>query len=95
MLALSWMSTALNTMFLFRPPKESISECPILLIYLLQKEKAIIDSIATILQEKALRLYNSFVKNPKSNLSKRCCDFVSLEKASKNYIKTNIYKQED
>ena len=32
-----------------------------------------------------MKLYNEKINNPKSNLSKRCCNFKLLEKVSVNY----------
>lgn len=37
------------------------------------------------IKKNAMKLYNEKINNPKSNLSKRCCDFKLLEKASVNY----------
>lgn len=53
-------------------------------IYLLQKEKAIIDALEnnSILTNKAKKLYNKCEKNPTSNLAKRCCKFKLLKEKS-------------
>ena len=48
-------------------------------IFLLQKEKKIIDNIQSILENKARKLYNKCVDNINSSLAKRCCDFRLLE----------------
>ena len=37
------------------------------------------------IKKNAMKLYNEKINNPKSNLSKRCCDFKLLEKAIANY----------
>lgn len=54
-------------------------------IYLLQKEKAIIDSVQFILQRKAQKLYEKCLRLPNSSLASRCCDFKLLEKKSDTY----------
>ncbi|MCU6756394.1 Uncharacterised protein [uncultured Eubacterium sp.] len=54
-------------------------------IYLLQKEKALIDAAERTLKEKARKLYAKCTKNPDSKLAKRCCDFIALEKACREY----------
>ena len=54
-------------------------------IYLLQKEKAIIDQISSVIDRKASQLYIKYKQNPKSKLSQRCCNFPELEKAAKGY----------
>lgn len=54
-------------------------------IYLLQKEKKIIDSVAENLMDKARKLYKKRIEMPESSLAKRCCDFVLLEEKSKKY----------
>lgn len=54
-------------------------------IYLLQKEKAIIDAIASILQSKAGKLYQKYLQNPKSSLASRCCNFPLLEEKCNDY----------
>lgn len=54
-------------------------------IYLLQKEKALIDAAEETLKEKARKLYEKCIKSPDSRLAKRCCNFIALEKACKEY----------
>lgn len=56
-------------------------------IYLLQKEKAIIDKLDLTLQNKANKLYCKVAQNPDSNLAKRCCNFKLLEAKAKEYSK--------
>ncbi len=51
-------------------------------IYLLQKEKALIDSVQNILMSKAKKLYEKCMTNPNSALAARCCKFKMLEKKS-------------
>ena len=67
-------------------------------IYLLQLEKSIIDSIEAVITNKATSLYNKFMNNPNSNLSKRCCNFQRLEVTCKEYeaysIKVTEYADE-
>ena len=48
-------------------------------IYLLQKEKLIIDKIALTLQSKAQKLYQKCLDKPNSSLAARCCNFLLLE----------------
>ena len=48
-------------------------------VYLLQREKIIIDSIEPILKSKAEKLYEYCKNKPYSALTKRCCDFLLLE----------------
>lgn len=48
-------------------------------IYLLQKEKALIDNVQDILQRKAIKLYQKCIDKPNSSLAARCCDFKMLE----------------
>lgn len=54
-------------------------------IYLLQKEKALIDNVQDILQNKALKLYQKCTSNPKSSLAARCCDFKLLEEKCNSF----------
>ncbi len=51
-------------------------------IYLLQKEKQLIDSVQNILQNKAKKLYKKCKENPYSSLALRCCNFSLLEEKS-------------
>lgn len=57
-------------------------------IYLLQKEKALIDSIQETLQNKASKLYQKCVAKPDSSLAARCCDFKMLEEKCSTYSNT-------
>ena len=57
-------------------------------IYLLQKEKALIDKFQDILQNKALKLYQRCTSNPNSSLASRCCNFKMLEEKCINYLNT-------
>jgi protein AbiQ len=51
-------------------------------IYLLQKEKMILDALSETIQDKARKLYTKVSLNPTSSLAMRCCDFkLLLEKA--------------
>lgn len=54
-------------------------------IFLLKREKAIIDRIADKLTEKASRLYKEVVRTPDSKVSKRCCNFPALEEMARRY----------
>ena len=56
-------------------------------IYLLQKEKLIIDKIAFVLQSKAQKLYQKCLDKPYSSLATRCCNFLLLEEKCKYYNK--------
>lgn len=56
-------------------------------IYLLQKEKAILDSIQSTLQRKAEKLYAKCLRIPNSSLASRCCNFKLLEEKSCLYSK--------
>lgn len=56
-------------------------------IYLLQKEKAILDSIQSTLQRKAEKLYVKCLHIPNSSLASRCCNFKLLEEKSCLYSK--------
>lgn len=48
-------------------------------VYLLQKEKALIDKVQDTLQIKALKLYQKCTDKPDSSLASRCCNFKMLE----------------
>ena len=61
----------------FKDDKERIDY-----IYLLQKEKALIDTLQETLQNKALKLHHKCVAKPDSSLAKRCCNFKLLEEKS-------------
>lgn len=54
-------------------------------IYLLQKEKLIIDKLSEILENKAKKLYDKCRRMPNSTLAARCCNFLLLEEKCKNY----------
>ncbi len=54
-------------------------------IYLLQKEKALIDNVQDILQNKAMKLYQRCIAQPKSSLATRCCNFKVLEEKCRSY----------
>lgn len=56
-------------------------------IYLLQKEKFLIDNVQDILQNKALKLYQKCISKPGSSLAARCCDFKMLEEKCRSYPK--------
>lgn len=56
-------------------------------IYLLQKEKAIIDSLSGTLQTKAQKLFEKVDKSPDSSLAKRCCNFRLLQEKSREYCR--------
>ena len=64
----------------FKNPKEKTDY-----IYLLQKEKAMIDNIEKTLQNKALKLYQKCISKPDSSLATRCCNFKLFEE------KCNLY----
>jgi protein AbiQ len=57
-------------------------------IYLLQKEKALIDNVQDTIQAKALKLYQKCIVKPDSSLAARCCDFKMLEEKCSSYIGT-------
>ena len=59
-------------------------------IYILQKEKAIIDRIAPILESKAKKLYHKYIENPFSALAVRCCNFPLLEEKCRCYDSPEI-----
>ena len=48
-------------------------------VYLLQKEKALIDNVQDTLQNKAMKLYQKCIAKPDSSLAARCCNFKMLE----------------
>lgn len=56
-------------------------------IYLLQKEKAIIDQAQSILQRKAEKLYIKCLQMPNSSLASRCCNFKYLEEKANAYLR--------
>jgi len=49
-------------------------------IYLLQKEKILIDAMEESIKNKAQKLYQKCIENPASKLAARCCNFRLLEK---------------
>ena len=57
-------------------------------VYLLQKEKALIDNVQDTLQNKAMKLYQKCITKPDSSLAARCCDFKMLEKKCSSYSDT-------
>lgn len=57
-------------------------------IYLLQKEKALIDRVQDTLQSKALKLYQKCTAKPDSSLASRCCNFKMLEEKFASYTNT-------
>ena len=56
-------------------------------IYLLQKEKNILDHEQVLIQTKAEKLYSICAKHPTSVLASRCCNFKLLEEKCSSYIK--------
>ncbi len=54
-------------------------------IYLLQKEKALIDTVQELLQAKAQKLYQKCKDKPQSSLAARCCNFTLLETKADEY----------
>ena len=54
-------------------------------IYLLQKEKSMIDNAQDTLHNKAMKLYQKCIAKPDSSLAARCCDFKTLEEAKHHY----------
>ncbi|MBD5445133.1 MAG: hypothetical protein HDR29_06225 [Lachnospiraceae bacterium] len=54
-------------------------------VYLLQKEKALIDKVQDTLQIKALKLYQKCTDKPDSSLASRCCNFKMLEEKCTSY----------
>ena len=57
-------------------------------IYLLQKEKALIDSMQDIIKNKAAKLYEKCCYNPHTSLAARCYDFRLLEEKCSSYSNT-------
>ena len=57
-------------------------------VYLLQKEKALIDNVQDTLQNKALKLYQKCIAKPDSSLAARCCSFKMLEEKCSTYSDT-------
>ena len=57
-------------------------------IYLLQKEKALIDDVQDTLQNKAIKLYQKCITKPDSSLAARCCNFKKLEEKCNSYSLT-------
>lgn len=57
-------------------------------IYLLQKEKALIDNVQTTIQSKAEKLYKKCCSNPHTSLAARCCSFHLLEEKCSSYSNT-------
>ena len=57
-------------------------------IYLLQKEKALIDNVQDSLQNKAMKLYQKCIAKPDSSLAARCCNFKMLEEKCSSYFDT-------
>ena len=55
-------------------------------IYLLQKEKFLIDNIQNTLQNKAMKLYQKCIAKPDSSLAARCCNFKMLEEKGLSYL---------
>ena len=55
-------------------------------IYLLQKEKFLIDNIQNTLQNKAMKLYQKCIAKPDSSLAARCCNFKMLEEKCLSYL---------
>ena len=62
-------------------------------IYLLQKEKLIIDNIDLTLQSKAQKLYQKCLNKPNSSLPAWCCNFLLLEEKCKCYNKEKWFKK--
>lgn len=58
-------------------------------IYLLQKEKRILDKLQSIIQSKSEKLYHKCLAHPTSALATRCCDFKLLEKKADTYARKN------
>ena len=57
-------------------------------VYLLQKEKALIDNVQDTLQNKAKKLYQKCIAKPDSSLAARCCNFKMLEEKCSSYSDT-------
>lgn len=60
-------------------------------VYLLQKEKALLDNIQYNLQSKAKKLYQKCIANPASSLAARCCNFKMLEEKCISYSTTKTH----
>lgn len=58
-------------------------------IYLLQKEKFLIDNIQNTLQNKAMKLYQKCIAKPDFSLAARCCNFKMLEEKCLSYLHTS------
>jgi protein AbiQ len=58
-----------------------------LYISFLSFELDLINNKVEKIKNSAIKLYNEKLKNPNSNVSKRCCDFKLLEEKSKLYNK--------
>jgi protein AbiQ len=54
-------------------------------IYLLQKEKRILDTLSETIKNKAQKLYVKVNNNPTSSLAMRCCNFTLLQEKSNDY----------
>jgi protein AbiQ len=59
-------------------------------IYLLQKEKQIIDAAEEIIKNKAQKLYTKCTEAPNSKLAARCCNFRLLEEKLLEYVFINV-----
>ncbi len=59
----------------------------ILYISFLSVELKLVNDKIEKIKKNALKLYNEKIKNPTSNVSKRCCNFRLLEEKSKKYNK--------
>lgn len=57
-------------------------------VYLLQKEKSLIDNVQETLQNKAAKLYQKCIDKPDSSLASRCCNFKMLEEKCNAYSNT-------
>lgn len=56
-------------------------------IYLLQKEKSMIDKLQDMIHRKALKLYQKCITKPESSIALRCCNFKLLEEKCSSYSK--------
>ena len=54
-------------------------------VYLLQKEKALIDNVQDTLQNKALKLYQKCIAKPDFSLAATCWNFKMLEEKYSSY----------
>lgn len=54
-------------------------------VYLLQKEKALIDNVQDTLQNKVLKLYQKCIAKPDFSLAATCCNFKMLEEKYSSY----------